>query len=91
MRLTTWGLALTVIAVVGIASLAIDAFGAQPEEGRPEQAETTCFGEPATIVGTSGDDNLTGTANNDVIVGLAGDDFIDGLDGDDKLCGGQEV
>ena len=65
------------------------ALGRQLGDGTsPEQSETTCFGEPATIVGTPGNDNLIGTANNDVIVGLAGDDFIDGLDGDDKLCGG---
>ena len=65
------------------------ALGAQQGEGTsPEHSETTCFGEPATIVGTPGNDNLIGTANNDVIVGLAGDDFIDGLDRDDKLCGG---
>ena len=63
--------------------------GAELGDGTsPEQSETTCFGEPATIVGTPGNDNLIGTANNDVIVGLAGDDFIDGLGRDDKLCGG---
>jgi hypothetical protein len=47
-----------------------------------------CDGLPATIVGTSGDDNLTGTAGDDVIVGLAGNDVIQGLAGNDRICGG---
>jgi Ca2+-binding RTX toxin-like protein len=48
----------------------------------------TCFGQPATSVGTPGDDTLTGTPGADVIVGLGGDDVIKGLAGDDLLCGG---
>ena len=47
----------------------------------------TCDGEPATIVGTDGEDALVGTNGSDVIVGLAGDDLIRGLDGDDLICG----
>ena len=50
--------------------------------------ETTAFGQPATIMGTSGDDELHGTAGNDVIVGGAGKDSIEGLEGNDRICGG---
>ncbi len=46
-----------------------------------------CGGEPATIVGTPGDDALTGTQGADVIVGLGGDDLISGLGGNDRICG----
>jgi hemolysin type calcium-binding protein len=48
----------------------------------------TCWGRPATIVGTAGDDRLVGTRGPDVIVGLGGDDFILGKGGDDRACGG---
>ncbi len=48
----------------------------------------TCFGEPATIVGTAGNDTIVGTAGKDVIVGLEGNDNIEGLTGDDLICGG---
>ena len=51
-------------------------------------AETTCFGKPATIVGTAGDDRLLGTARRDVIVGRAGDDTIQGFQGRDLICAG---
>ena len=49
----------------------------------------TCDGQPATIVGTNGDDTLTGTPGPDVIVGLKGDDTIRGGLGDDVICGGK--
>ncbi|WP_089718741.1 putative Ig domain-containing protein, partial [Candidatus Entotheonella palauensis] len=48
----------------------------------------TCFGQPATIVGTEGDDTLIGTSGVDVIVGLGGNDFIKGRGSNDLLCGG---
>lgn len=50
-------------------------------------AAPACDGEPATIVGTTGDDVLVGTPGRDVIVGLAGNDVIRGRGGDDLLCG----
>ncbi|MBA3265487.1 MAG: hypothetical protein H0T14_03825 [Nocardioidaceae bacterium] len=50
-----------------------------------------CFGQAATIVGTSGDDELIGTPGADVIVGLGGFDTIDGLAGSDRICGGGDV
>jgi Ca2+-binding RTX toxin-like protein len=51
------------------------------------QTVPTCFGQPATIVGTSGDDTLQGTEGPDVIFGGGGSDRIDGLGGDDLICG----
>jgi Ca2+-binding RTX toxin-like protein len=48
----------------------------------------TCFGMPATIVGTDFSDSLEGTDGDDVIVGLGGDDYIFGYGGKDLLCGG---
>jgi len=51
--------------------------------------EHMCHGEPATIVGTSGDDQLVGTDERDVIAGLRGEDRIDAGGGDDLVCGGE--
>lgn len=52
-------------------------------------AGPTCFGQPATRVGTPGNDVLFGTPGRDVIVGLGGNDIIFGLAGNDLLCGGE--
>jgi Ca2+-binding RTX toxin-like protein len=66
----------------------------------PSQAATpTCFGKPATIVGSAGPDTLVGQGGvSDVIFGGGGNDYISGGDfygGDaipgnapDLLCGG---
>jgi Ca2+-binding RTX toxin-like protein len=51
------------------------------------QGVPTCFGQSATIVGTSGNDTLEGTEGPDVIFGGGGHDRIDGLGGDDLICG----
>src|SRR4051794_4373853 len=48
----------------------------------------TCFGVPATIVGTDGDDDLVGTDGADVIVGRDGNDRITPGLGDDRVCAG---
>ena len=48
----------------------------------------TCFGKPATILGTQQSDRIQGTAGDDVIVGLKGRDYIEGNGGDDLICGG---
>jgi Ca2+-binding RTX toxin-like protein len=48
----------------------------------------TCDGQPATILGTAGNDTIEGTAGADVIVGLDGNDKIRGRGGDDRICGG---
>ena len=54
----------------------------------PLAAAPRCFGRPATLVGTPGNDTLRGTAGNDVIVALAGNDRIDGRGGNDRICAG---
>ena len=48
----------------------------------------TCFGRPATIVGSGSPDMIEGTAADDVIVGLGGDDYINAGTGADLVCGG---
>jgi Ca2+-binding RTX toxin-like protein len=52
-------------------------------------ADTTCFGKPATIIGTAGDDLLRGTNGRDVIVGRAGNDTIQSFHGRDLICAGE--
>ena len=51
-------------------------------------AAPKCDGQPATIVGTPGDDVLRGTNGADVIHGLGGNDVIIGRRGADIVCGG---
>jgi Ca2+-binding RTX toxin-like protein len=69
--------------VVTLAVLAL------PTASAPASAAArTCFGQPATVVGTSGPDELAGTKGDDVIVALAGDDVIDAGPGDDLVCAG---
>jgi Ca2+-binding RTX toxin-like protein len=51
-------------------------------------APAKCFGEPATIVGTSGDDRIRGTNGHDVIVTRDGADTVRGRGGFDSICGG---
>lgn len=65
------------VALAGIAG------GARAQEEGP-----SCFGAPATIVGTEGADVIEGTPRADVIVGLGGSDFIEGRAGGDRICGG---
>lgn len=55
----------------------------------PSEAQTaTCLGRTATIIGTSGADQIIGTNGPDVIVGGGGADSIFGLAGNDVICGG---
>jgi Ca2+-binding RTX toxin-like protein len=58
-------------------------------------AAPTCFGKPATIVGTPGADHLSGGPD-DVVVGLGGDDSLSGGtvcggDGNDSILGAWRV
>lgn len=74
-------------AALGSAAVAVGLlFGAAPALGA--NTGPTCGGEPATIVGTTGNDEIRGTNGRDVIVGLGGDDTIRGLGGSDIICGG---
>jgi len=66
--------------VLGTATCHIFAFAVTPQP--------LCFGVPATIVGTPGNDALKGTPGDDVIVGLGGRDVIEGRGGNDLICGG---
>lgn len=61
-------------------------FGGQWEQ--VVQADASCLGVDATIVGTYGDDTLIGTPGDDVIHGLDGNDTIYGRGGNDIICGG---
>jgi Ca2+-binding RTX toxin-like protein len=56
--------------------------------GSASAAPVTCDGRRATIVGTSGNDNIEGTPHADVIAGLGGNDTIAGRGGNDVICGG---
>ena len=52
-------------------------------------AETpTCFGQKATIVGSSGSNRIHGTSGKDVIVAGGGNDKVFAGTGDDLVCGG---
>ncbi|MDR7252461.1 Ca2+-binding RTX toxin-like protein [Nocardioides sp. BE266] len=76
---------MTLLVCLAIATVAPGAASARtaPARGAP----ATCAGVPATIVGTSGDDELTGTSGDDVIAGLDGVDTIDAGAGNDLVCG----
>ena len=53
----------------------------------PTPTGQTCFGQPATIVGTSAGETVTGTDGDDVIHAGGGNDVVEGLGGNDRLCG----
>lgn len=54
----------------------------------PVPAAQECNGSKATIVGTSGSDELNGTPQRDVIVALGGNDVIFSDAGNDVICAG---
>src|SRR5919106_2222887 len=56
--------------------------------GPADAGGPTCFGQPATRVGTSGRDVIDGGPGADVIVARGGNDDIDGGGGNDRICGG---
>ena len=62
--------------------------GIPPATGPGTQAQATCKGLAATIVGTSGKDVRTGSQGRDVMAGLGGNDTLSGLAGNDVICGG---
>jgi Ca2+-binding RTX toxin-like protein len=73
---------LVVLFAAGLATLVLPAVGAVA--GTPR-----CFGQRATIVGTSRADVIRGTPRADVILALGGADEISGRGGDDRICGGR--
>lgn len=50
---------------------------------------TRCLGKKATIIGTTGRDELAGTPRRDVIAALGGKDVVRGFAGKDLICGGK--
>jgi Ca2+-binding RTX toxin-like protein len=67
-----------------VAALVNVGLAAQASAGTPR-----CFGERATIVGTSHAEVLNGTRRADVIVGLGGGDTIRGRGRGDLICAGK--
>ena len=71
---------------VAIAVLAAGGLLGLPPASAQEAA--TCFGVPATITGTDGDDRIVGTDGPDVIAAGDGVDSITARAGDDLVCAG---
>jgi hypothetical protein len=69
---------------LSVVALSLPLVVAEASQGTPAPR---CVREPATMVGTSGDDHLTGTAGDDVIDSGAGNDTITGAGGNDLICG----
>jgi Ca2+-binding RTX toxin-like protein len=61
---------------------------APPSPPPSPPAAASCRGQPATHVGTSGNDTIVGTSGNDVIVTLGGNDTVKSKGGDDVVCAG---
>lgn len=73
---------------VGVAGIAGPAL-ISPTAAVPTAAATPrCGGEPATIVGTAGEDTLRGTPGRDVVVARGGHDFVYTGAGPDLVCAG---
>ncbi len=56
--------------------------------GTAQEAQPTCKGRVATIVGTANGETIVGTDGRDVIAALGGDDRVLGGGGNDLICGG---
>src|SRR4051812_43190333 len=79
-------MALTRLRFAGSALLPL--LSLQPASVLPAMADDvpTCFGMPATIVGTEHDDELVVTDGPDVIASLGGNDVVHPGGGDDLTC-----
>lgn len=76
---------LIALAAVTLLSVVSTVPGAAQESAR---RRPLCYGQQATIVGTSGDDTLVGTRSADVIVAKGGNDTVTGVAQGDFICGG---
>ena len=72
--------------VLGVATVLLAGMLGTPTAASAARSE--CFGEPATKVGTRGDDTIKGTNGHDVIVARGGNDRVRGRGGEDFICGG---
>jgi Ca2+-binding RTX toxin-like protein len=59
--------------------------------GQAAATDPECFGQPATILGTTGPDEIHGTEGDDVIYADAGNDVVYGYGGTDRICGGPDI
>lgn len=71
-----------------VTTATLGALLAIPFAAEAASAAPKCFGQPATIVGTMGNDKIKGTPKADVIVAKGGNDVIDGGGGKDLICAG---
>ena len=83
----------SVVLVVALVAAGAAWAGGSPLAAGAAEEVPMCFGMPATIVGTPGDDVLTGTPGDDVIVGLEGTDVINAATsgGTDRVCAGSNA
>jgi Ca2+-binding RTX toxin-like protein len=71
------------------ASLGVAGAAASSHMGGTELQARMCRGHAATIVGTSGGNEIDGTAGRDVILGRGGNDDIKARGGNDLVCAGR--
>ncbi|MDQ3987538.1 MAG: Ig-like domain-containing protein, partial [Actinomycetota bacterium] len=77
---------LTAAFVAGLVGVATSGFLPTPAAGAPPKF--FCEGEEATLVGTTGSDNLVGTNHRDIIAARGGNDEVVARDGKDLVCTG---
>src|SRR5215207_9736414 len=88
-RETVRRLAALALGIAVLVPVALAAAQLRPATPGPGVFPTgACFGEKATISGTSRPETLIGTPGRDVIVGRAGADRVLGMGGKDRICGG---
>ena len=75
-------------AMGGAVLLAATALAAGSQATAYAAVTPTCFGQKATIVGSSGSNRIHGTSGKDVIVAGGGNDKVFAGTGDDLVCGG---
>lgn len=75
-------------AIGGAVLLVATALAAGAQATAYAAATPTCFGQRATIVGSSGSNRIHGTSGKDVIVAGGGNDKVFAGTGDDVVCGG---